>query len=55
MQVCLPYSHDRLSESRIPNPESRLSMRYLVCLIGGALLGALVAITLANISAPRHA
>ena len=30
-------------------------MRYLVCLIGGALLGALVAITVANISAPRHA
>jgi hypothetical protein len=30
-------------------------MRYLVCLIGGALLGALVAVTIANILGQRNA
>ena len=30
-------------------------MRYLVCLIGGALLGALFAVMLTNILARRHA
>jgi len=30
-------------------------MRYLVCLIGGALLGALVAITIANVLGQRNA
>jgi hypothetical protein len=41
---------------RIPNPESRLlPMRYLICLIGGALLGALVAVTIANILGQRNA
>jgi len=30
-------------------------MRYLVCLLGGALLGALIAITVANILRQRHA
>ena len=30
-------------------------MRYLVCLIGGALLGALVAVTIANILGERNA
>ena len=30
-------------------------MRYLVCLLGGALLGALIAITAANILRERHA
>jgi len=30
-------------------------MRYLVCLIGGALLGALVAVTIANVLGQRNA
>lgn len=30
-------------------------MRYLVCLLGGALLGALIAVTAANILRERHA
>lgn len=30
-------------------------MRYLVCLLGGALLGALIAVTAANILRQRHA
>ena len=30
-------------------------MRYLVCLIGGAILGALVAVTIANILGQRNA
>jgi len=30
-------------------------MRYLVCLIGGALLGALVAVTIANLLGQRNA
>lgn len=30
-------------------------MRYLVCLIGGALLGALIAVTIANILGQRNA
>lgn len=30
-------------------------MRYLICLIGGALLGALVAVTIANILGQRNA
>lgn len=30
-------------------------MRYIVCLIGGALLGALVAVTIANILGQRNA
>ncbi|HEY6895084.1 MAG TPA: hypothetical protein VI258_13000 [Rhodanobacteraceae bacterium] len=30
-------------------------MRYLVCLIGGALLGALVAVTIANLLGERNA
>ena len=30
-------------------------MRYLVCLIGGAMLGALVAVTIANILGQRNA
>ena len=30
-------------------------MRYLVCLIGGALLGALIAVTIANVLGQRNA
>ncbi|HEX5123844.1 MAG TPA: hypothetical protein VFV97_11410 [Rhodanobacteraceae bacterium] len=30
-------------------------MRYLICLIGGALLGALVAVTIANVLGQRNA
>src|SRR4051812_43201467 len=38
-----------------PRNGTYTTMRYLVCLIGGALLGALIAITIANILRDRHA